>query len=537
MDSVNRKIASSSKRGLIQAAGLMGGMTLSSRILGMIRDIFSAKSFGTTWQWDSFIYAFLLPNFFRRLIGEGALSSAFIPVYSEIHHRDGQAEAFRYANGVITVVSSILLAVLLAVEIFLNVILRNVVVPERLTLTLDLLRFLFPYLWFMSLYALGMGILHCHRHFFTPAWGPIILDVVWIAGLVWIVPHVGSDLGVQLRWLSLVILISGLFQFAVEIPPLVQRGFRFSLVWDWGHSGLVKSFRLFLPSVLSFAVIQINILVDMTLGFIIGPGANSSLWYGTRLMQFPLGVFAIAMGTALLPMMSDQTARQELDKAQKTLSFALRSVFLIILPSSVGLAVLRVPIIQLLFERGEFDAVSTARTAMVLLAYTIGLFGFSGQKILAAGFYALQDPRTPVKIGILAVLVNFILNILLMGPMREAGLALATSASGILQFLILMFLYRRKVSSFSISDLLRSFSKILFASVLMGFFGVACFEFLKCYVPGNHTRELLVQVMGSIVLSAGVYIVFCLVLRVREMQEAFRWLLKRPVDATVSDEG
>ncbi len=519
--------AAPSKRKLVKAAGMMGLLTLMSRVLGLVRDIVSARSFGTTWQWDAFIYSFMLPNFFRRLVGEGALSNAFIPVYSEIYQRDGAQAAYRFGNIVMTVLSSGLLLFLLLIEMGLHFLMKLEHLPPSLYLTVDLLRIFFPYLWFISAYALLMGILNCHQHFFTPALGPSILDLMWILGVLWVAPLGGQELSAQLRCLSWVLLVSGMIQAAVEIPPLLKLGFRFRWIWDLTHHGLVKSWQLLLPATMGFAIVQINILLDMTMAFIIGPGANSSLWYGTRLMQFPLGMFAIAMGTALLPMLAHQAARREFEAACKTLSFSLRSVFLIILPSSVGLMVLSRPIMQFLFERGEFDAVSTQRSAAVLICYSIGLFAYSGQKLIAAGFYAIQDPKTPVRMGVIALFINTACNLILMWPMKEAGLALGTSIAGIVQYGLLMRVYARRIPEFPAKEVRLSFLKILAASVLMGVFCAFCHGFLVRVFPGDGVVDLARQVMGTIVLSTLVYVMLCFALKVHEMGEAFQWILRR----------
>ncbi len=515
------------KKHLLKAAGLMGAMTLCSRILGMIRDVISAKNFGTSWQWDAFLYAFMVPNFFRKLVGEGALSSAFIPVYSETLAQRGKEEAFRFAQVTVTFLVVILASFLLVAELALNAALKMGHFSSTISLTLDLLRGMFPYLWFMSFFVLGMGILNSHRHFLAPSLGPIIFDLFWIAGVLWIVPHAGEAFENQVRWLTVVILISGAVQLGAELPPLYRLGFRFRWVWDTACPGLIKTFRLLLPMILGFAVVQINILVDSTMGLMIGAGANSSLWYGNRLMQFPLGIFAIAMGTALLPTIVQQTARQELESVRKTLSFALRSIFLIILPSSVGLIVLSQPIIQLLFERGHFDAVSTSRTAAVLLCYSIGLFAYSGQKIMTAGFYAAQNTRTPVKIAVVSLLTNITLNLILMIPLKEAGLALATSIAGILQFSLLGFFYHRKIMRLDLREIFQSFFKITAASLVMGLVAWLIFKAAQQILPGSGTMILLVHVFSSIALSILAYAGLCFVFRVREVREALVWVREK----------
>lgn len=516
-----------SKKHLVKAAGVVGLMTLTSRILGMMRDIFTAGRFGTSWQWDAFLYAFMLPNFFRRLVGEGALSSAFIPVYSEILQQKGKEAAFYFANALSTILAMSLAVFLIVVEIVLHLLLEADFLSPRLALTVDLLRIFFPYLFFISLFALGMGMLNCHKHFFTPALGPIILDIIWIVGVVWVVPFVSSVPDIQLRWLAGLLLFSGILQFSVDIPPLHKLGFRYRLVWDAAHEGLKKTWKLLLPAIFGFAIVQLNILLDMICGYFAGPGANSSLWYGTRLMQFPLGVFGIAMGTALLPMLSSQVARKELDAAKKTLSFALRSICLILLPCMVGLIGLRFPIIKLLFEHGEFDAVSTARTASVLLFYSIGLFAFAGEKLVATGFFAAQDTRTPVRLGIISLVVNGIFNIILLKPMAESGLALSTSAASIIEFVLLLYFYQKQISSLPIREIVTSFLKISAASLSMGAVCWVSLNFFQGQFPGDGLMERLIYVFGTIAVSTASYIVFCFVFRVREVHEAIAFVKNR----------
>ncbi len=526
----------STKRHLVRAAGLLGLMTLASRVLGLIRDILSAKAYGTTWQWDAFVYSFMLPNFFRRIVGEGALSSAFIPVYSQELQEKGQEQAFRYASLISSVAAGGLAIFLILIEVLLFVLLRLDLFPERLRFTMELLRFMFPYLWFMSLYALAMGILNCHKIFFAPSLGPVILDLVWIAGVI-VVPFLSGDVRVQLHWLAVIILISGAIQWITQWPDLKRIGFRFRWICDLCDAAFQKTVHLLLPSILSFAIVQINLLVDSTLAFLVGPGANSALWYGNRLMQFPLGVFAITMGTALLPTIAAQAAAKNFDAAKKSLSFSLRSVFLIILPSSVGLIALSRPIVQMLFERGEFDSLSTIRTAAVVVCYSIGLFAYSGQKIIAAGFYALQDTRTPVKAGIIALLSNIALNLILMGPMKEAGLALATSIAGAIQFAVLLIWFGKKVPDFAFRELFVSFGKIFAASVLMGFFCWGTFIWMERLFPGNGIKNLTVCVFTSIAVSVVFFVFVCVILRVHEMKEALDWIRRRGKKTAPSHEG
>lgn len=512
---------------LLKAAGMIGALTLLSRVLGMIRDILSANSFGTTWQWDAFIYAFMLPNFMRRLVGEGALLSAFIPVYTQIVEKEGKEPAFRFANTVFTFLFWTLVGFLILIELALLILVRIPSLPPVVMLTCKLLTLLFPYLFFISFCALATAILNSHHHFFSASLSPIILDLVWIGGVFAAMTWGGPRSESRVFMLSLFIFFSGAIQLGVQVPSLLRLGYTPRFHFDFSHPGLLQIGKLILPSILGFAIIQINILVDMTLGFWVGPGANSSLWYGNRLMQFPLGVFAIAMGTALLPAISQHTARKEIEEAKKALAFALRSVFFIILPATVGLIVLRAPIVQLLFERGEFDAVSTARTSFVVLGYTLGLFAYSGQKVVVTGFYSLQDTKTPVKVGALTLLLNIIFNLILMGPFKEGGLALATSIAGIVNFSLLLYLYNLRTLKFPIQEVLVSSFKILMASLVMGVFAWFIYAGIFPITRGGMTFRLLASVFGSMGISGLIYIGLCFLFRVSEIQDAVRWLVSR----------
>ncbi|MSR77911.1 MAG: murein biosynthesis integral membrane protein MurJ [Candidatus Omnitrophica bacterium] len=516
----------STKKHLIKASGMMGIMTLASRVLGMIRDIVSAKAFGTTWQWDAFVFAFMMPNFLRRVVAEGSLTSAFIPIYSELLEKENQERAFRFGNLIMTLMGVVILGFILVLQIVFQILLTLKVLPPHLHFTVDLLRFMFPYLWFICMYAIGMGILNCHRRFFASSIGPVILDLLWICGVIWLVPRAGGLPQDQLRVLSWAIVFSGVLQVAAEIPSLRRIGFHYHWVWDLKDEAIRKAWKLVLPSMMTFGIVQVNLFVDQLLGLTIGSGANSSLWYGSRLMQFPLGVFGIAMGTALLPTISRQIAAGKKEEARNSISFAMRSIFLIIIPCTVGMMVMSRPIIQLLFQRGEFNAASTSRTASVLICYCIGLFAYAGQKIILAGFYASQDTRTPVKIGLLDVLINFTLNITLMQFMRESGLALATSIAAIIEFFLLIHFYEKKIDPFPHQEVWKSFGRITLASLVMGVVCAVLYSVLGMIWPSLHLRDQLLRTGVTISFAAFAYVGFCFLFRVREIGEAWAWIRK-----------
>lgn len=502
----------------------MGGLTLISRILGMVRDIVCAGRFGTNWQWDGFLYAFMVPNFFRRLVAEGALSSSFIPIYSEALEKKGKEAAIRFAHVSFTFLMVFFAIFLAIVEISLSAALPLVKDYQILHLALDLMRVFFPYLWLMALFALGMGILNSHKHFWVPSLGPIILNVFWIIGVLWLIPFAGDNLLAQVHALAYVLVAAGLTQVLFEMPELYKLGFRFKWVWDFALEEFLKAKKLILPAILGFAVVPINVLVDMSLGLFIGEGANSSLWYGNRLMQFPLAIFAIAIGTALLPTLSAFGASGREHEFNRTVLFSLKNVFLIILPCSLGLILLSEPIIRLLFQRGAFDAESTARTASVLICYSVGLIGFSGQKIIATGFYSMQDTKTPAKIAVIALLLNIILNLLLMKPLREAGLALATSISGMIHFCSLIFFLKVKRQNLELRDLLVPGFKIFLATCAMGLICMFSYHQSVSYFGSEQLIGRLLQVVLPIAASIIAYPMFCILFGLKSLGQTLTWL-------------
>lgn len=504
------------KSKLLKSAFVMAAMIMASRILGLLRDIVSAKTFGLGWNWDAFLYAFMIPNFFRRIVGEGALSSAFIPVYNDIRAKQGEAEAFKYSNLVFSFMGVVLIVFILAVEGILAVLLRVGILPDVIHLAVSLLQILFPHLWFLCAYAIGMGILNSHGRFFVPMLGPVLMNVIWIVTLIWIFPFVRGGSEAQLHVLAWALTLAGFLHWVIEWPFLQKIGFRFKWVWEWPHEGLLRSWKLFMPVLVSFGAVQVNMLVDTAFAYWIGPGANSSLWYGNRVMQLPLAMFGVAMGSALLPMLSTQIANQQNDEAKQTLAFSLTVTFMIVIPSAAGLLALAPEIMRLLFERGEFDAVSTARTASVLMAYSWGLFAYSGQKMMITGYYAAHDSKTPMRIGVFSLGLNIVLNFILMSFFKETGLALSTSICAIIQFLLLMAFYPRCVGSFPFRETTASFLKTTLASALMAGAAWAGFRSWTHFSSMASTGGLATQVFGVIFAAALFYILISFVIQKKE---------------------
>ncbi|HRK61743.1 MAG TPA: murein biosynthesis integral membrane protein MurJ [Candidatus Omnitrophota bacterium] len=519
---------------LLKSAFVMAAMIMLSRILGLMRDIVSAKIFGLGWVWDAFLYAFMVPNFFRRIVGEGALASAFIPVYSDIRAKQGEEAAFKYSNLVYTFMGAALFVFILAVEVVLALLLKFGVFPDVIRLAISLLQVMFPHLWFLCAYAIGMGILNSHGRFFVPMIGPVLMNMIWIATMLWIFPWASENQTARLHILAWALTFAGFLHWAVEWPFLKTIGFQFQFkwrqLWFWNspeHEGLRRSWKLLTPVLLSFGAVQVNMLIDTAFAYWVGPGANSSLWYGNRVMQLPLSMFGVAMGSALLPMLSNQIANNQKEEARQTLAFSLTVTFMIVLPASAGLIVLAPDIMRLLFERGEFDAAATARTASVLAAYAWGLFAYSGQKMMITGYYAAHDSKTPMRISLFSLLLNVVLNFLLMPFLRETGLALSTSISAIVQLLLLMFFYPRCVASFPFRETVKSFLKTLIASVIMALAARFLLNAWSGAAPASSATMYAIQVLGTIAAAGVFYVLISIVIQKKEASQVFAYLRRR----------
>ncbi len=507
------------KKSLVKSATIISLSTFLSRISGLMRDMVSAQVFGLSKVWDAFVYAFMIPNLLRRLVGEGALSSAFIPIYTEVLNQKGKEEADRVANIVFSLLITVLGIFLFIIHWIIKALLHYFVFSEKITLALQLLLILFPYIFFLASVALFMGILNCHKRFFVTSFTPVLLNLIWIVTVIFFCSQIERSAEEKISILAWGVLFAGFAQVLFNFIPLLKLGFYPRFIFNLRHPALVKIINLMAPAALGFSITQINIFVDLSLAMFLGDGANSALWYGNRLMQFPLGVFGIAMGTALLPTISHQVAKNNIEGLKNTLSFSLRSVFLVIIPASVGLIVLREPIIRICFERGQFDAYATGRTALTLLCYCFGLFAYSGIKLVVSAFYSLQDTKTPVKVGALCMILNIVFNIILMQFLREAGLALATALSSTINFILLAWLLRNKIGSFEESKVIFSFIRIVVISIIMGLFTHYFFINFTFQIFNFSSLNLFIQIVITICLSCIVYVILGMLFRVSEMKK------------------
>jgi len=508
-----------------RAAGIVGIFTFLSRILGLARDILIANFFGSGMAADAFFVAFRIPNLLRRLFAEGSFSVSFIPVFTEYLQNRSKEEAFFLARIVLTFLVLILTVVTIAGIIFSPLVVR-IIAPgfggmgEKYALTVLLTRIMFPYIFLVSVLALFMGILNSLKHFSAPAIAPVFLNLSMIAALLFLSsymkePTVGLALGV---------IGGGILQVALQIPFLMGKGVSFVPKWNLGHPALRKIGVLMLPIIFGSAIYQINQLVGTLLASLLREGSISYLYYADRLVQFPLGVFAIAISTAVLPSLSREAAEGDLDRLRKTLSHALRLTMFITIPAMVGLIVLREPIIRLLFQRGAFDSFTTIMTAQALLYYSMGLWAFAALRVFVSAFYSLQDTRTPVKVAVVAMFANIGLSLALMGPLRHGGLALALSLASTLQLFMLIFLLRRRLGGIEGSVIVSSMIRFFLCSFIMG--ASIYFLALKILV-GNFTQGVFGLAIGLLVtIGAGVviYIISAKVLGCQELSSLTRVL-------------
>jgi putative peptidoglycan lipid II flippase len=452
-------------RSVVKAAGVIGIATFSSRILGFIRDMVLASLFGATPAADAFFVAYRVPNLLRELFAEGSMSSAFIPVFAEYQTLKSKQDAWELASAVFTTLLTIVIGVTIV-----GILVASGIVwllapgfhddPAKLGMTTLLTQIMFPYLIFISLAALAMGILNSMRAFAAPAFSPVFFNVFIIGCALFLSPMMSEPiLGVAIG-----VVAGGLAQFLMQLPGLSARGMLFGFRFQPGHPGVRRIGTLMVPSLLGLSVTQINITVSTILASFFA-GGPTYLFYGMRLIQFPLGIFGVALATAILPTLSAQAARGSLDELRATLGFGLRMILFIILPAMLGLILLRQPIVHLFFEHGTFTAHDTAETAVAVLCYSVGLWAFGGLRIIVSAFYSLQDTRTPAITAAIAVAANLVFSLLLMSSLGAAGLALATALAAMINGGILVVVLHRRLGGVAWGSVGRSSLRALIASV------------------------------------------------------------------------
>ena len=447
---------------IIKATATVGGMTMISRILGFVRDMIIARYFGASMGADAFFVAFKIPNFFRRLFAEGAFSQAFVPVLAEAKEKRGQEAVKHLVNAISFRLGGILL-IITAFGVFGSSLWMMVFAPgfmdqpEKFALASDMLAITFPYLLLISLVAFSSAIMNTYNQFAVPAFTPVFLNLVLITFAVWVSPM----MDVPIMALAWGVLVAGVVQLLFHLPYLYRLGL-LPHPSKQSDPGVGEVKRLMIPALFGVSVAQINLLVDTILASFLITGSVSWLYYSDRLMEFPLGVFGVALATVVLPGLSKKAANENWQGFQQDIDSALRLVLIIGLPATLGLLLLAEPLIITLFYYGEFTANDVTMSGMSLMAYSFGLLGFILVKILAPAFYARKDMKTPVRVAIIALITNIILNLILIGPFAHVGLAAATTISAFVNS-GLLYWYLRKQQVF---EPLAGWSKLIVQVIL-----------------------------------------------------------------------
>lgn len=515
----NKTPLQDSHRFLVKSTSLISAGTLSSRILGFLRDIILAKFLGTGLRADAFFVAFKIPNLFRDLVGEGATNAAIVPVLSEYQQKQNRQDFWEFVH-VVFVIALIVLSVLTILGILCAPWIVRLIAPgfmmdpQKLQLTVRLTKMMFPYLIFIGLTAYSMGILFTFRSFLVPAFSPCLLNIALIVSAL----LCSRTMEEPVFGLAVGVLVGGVLQLAVHWHPLAKMGMRWHRPKTLRHAGAVKILRLLVPRILGSGVYQLTVFIDTfcaSLAAVVGEGGISAIYYANRVLQFPLGVFGVAMASAVLPALSGLAQRNETESLKETLVFSLENIFFMMCPMTAALFLFSEPVIRLLFQRGEFGVYSTLITSSALSYYAIGLFSFGAAKILVTAFYALQDTKTPLKSAVICLGINTVLNFVLMFPLKIGGIALASAVAGTANFLMLLYGMDRRLGGLS-ADLFRYLFKVFAVSVTAG---VAALGVWHSYSSGSEMMRLAAAGVAGVFIYAGL----CLVLRVPQAQKIWEW--------------
>lgn len=521
------------KRQILKSASIITIVTIFSRILGYVRDQRITLLLGTTLSADSFVLAYRIPNLLRRLVGEGAMSASFIPVFTSYLAEKPRDEVWGFANRLFWT-----LALVLAVLTVLGIVFSPAVIQTFTWGSQDrvewqeailLNRIIFPYVFFIGLAALAMAILNCFQTFGLPAATPILLNVAIIAfsiGAVWRYferPAVALAVGV---------LVGGALQFLVQVPSLVRRGMRFPFGISFRHPGIRSVARLMLPAFFGIGVAQINFFVDFFFATAakMPRGSVTALYVADRVMELVLGGYAIAVATAILPMMSHQAAAKDYEALKRTLAFSLRIVSFITIPAAVGMMIMREPIIRVLFQHGAFMAESTKLTARALLYYAAGLPAFAAVKLVVPAFYSTQDTKTPVRIAAFTLVLNIAFNTLFLvtffRTFQNGGPALATSLAGYFNVLALFAIFRWRHGRLGTLEIMASTVKVTVASAAMGVMCWLGMRYTQFSVNAGFFTQLVV--FAGLILGATVfYLGVAWLLRCHEIEEVYGIAVRR----------
>lgn len=495
---------------------IVSAMTMLSRVLGLVRDIVLLNVFGAGKDFDTFVVAFRIPNFFRRLFAEGAFSQAFIPVLTEYKtsktHAEVQILISRVFGCLLTAMSLLTFVAMVAAPAIIYLYapgFHND--PEKFDLAVDMFRLTIPYLMFMSLTAFASSILNSYGSFASPAFSPVLLNIAMIAGAWWLTPFMAEPI-MALGW---AVVVAGILQLAIQIPELWKKNLLIPPKVDFKHEGVDRILKLMLPALFGVSVTQINLLLNTIWASFMQDGSVSWLYSAERMTELPLGLIGVAIGTVILPSLSARHAEQDQAKFKSMIDWAAKIIMLVGIPASIALFMLSTPIIQALFQRGEFTLEDTHMTALALQCMSAGVISFMLIKVFAPGFYAQQDTKTPVRVGLMAVAANAILNVVFIGFFKlidwhaeHMALALASSGSALVNAGMLYFyLHKRNIYRFG-----AHWKKLGFQFLVANITMIAALGYALTWYQGDIAQWLrIVEVVGLCVLGVAAYVIGLLV--------------------------
>ena len=544
-------------RSVARSAGIVSIAVMGSRVLGLVREQVFAAVFGAGYLFDSYLVAFRIPNLLRDLFAEGALSVAFVKTFTDYQVKRSEEEAWQLAslvlNALVVILSAISLIGILAAPVIVSIIAKDFSV-DKAALTTTMTQIMFPFLLLVAMAAVAMGVLNTKGIFGIPASASTVFNVVsiiaglafayWLSGGHFVksadknaIPDLASQWAII--GMSIGTMIGGAAQFLMQVPSLYRVGFRFKPILSFTDPGVRRVFRLMTPAILGTSAVQINVLVNTM--FVSGiNGAQVWLNCAFRLMQLPIGIFGVAVATAAIPALSKFAAQKDTDKFRETLGSSIRLVFLLTLPSACGLIVLGEPIIRLIYQHGNFDALDTNMTAWALAAYAVGLTGYAAIKIISPAFYALDDARTPMIISLASIVVNAVAGYAFRvtlshvgvtdqtpGGFGHVGVALATSTIALVNFLALLILLRRKIKRIEGGKILISLLKIGAASGLLSAVCYFSYRLLQGFLGAGNLPFRAIEVFVPIALGGGVFLIAAKLLGVTELNQAYSAFAKK----------
>ncbi len=507
---------------IARSAGSVGVAVFMSRILGLVREQVLAGLFGAGTAMDAFVVAFRIPNLLRDLFAEGALSAAFVTVFTEYDQERSREETWRLVNNVFTTITIILSLVVAAGMIFSHQLVM-LLAPEfaeiagKVELTKELTVIMFPFLVMISLSALLMGILNTRGHFFIPAMASTCFNIGSIVvggGLALVLPRFGYP---AITGMAIGTLAGGAGQMAIQLPLLFRHGFRFRPVLDLRDKGLLKIGRLVVPAIIGLSATQINIFINTNFASRCAEGSVAWLNYAFRLMQFPIGLFGVALSVATLPVIARQASRKDLPALRKTLVSSLIMGFALTVPAAAGLWIMARPVVALIFQHGRFTAADTMMTAQAVQFYSIGLLAYAAVKIVVPVFYALDDTRWPVFASFCAVAANICIILLALERLQHRAIALSTSLTMIMNFLLLATVLYRKLSGYDLSRLLLAFLKIVAASTVMAW---VVYNVCQVFPAAESISGQILRIAAGIISGALCYAILVFILRLEEASDA-----------------